>query len=74
MDELHKEKTKVVRMRREARFHEMHAIFNRARPNLANRVTCYGTAMCNKNIVISMGSNSSLNGSFERETDSNFSV
>ena len=39
MDELNKEKTKVVRIRREARLHEMHAIFG-VRPNVANRVAC----------------------------------
>ena len=44
MDELNEEKTKVVRIRREAKF--------------ADRLACFGTAMCNNNIVISMGSTS----------------
>lgn len=67
MNELNKENTEEVRIRREASFHEMHAIFARARPNVKNRLACFGTAMCNNNIVISLGSNSNLSGSFERE-------
>ena len=72
MDELNKEKTKVLRIRREAKFYEMHATFTRARPNVANRLACFGTAMCNNKIVISMGSNSSLNGSFKLISTSAF--
>lgn len=68
MDKLNEERTKVVRIRREAKFLEKHAIFTRSGPNVADRLACFGTAMCNNNIVISMGSTSSLNGSFERET------
>ena len=73
IDELNEEKVNVERIRREAKLHEMPPILTRARPNVANRLACFGTAMCNNNIVISMGSNSCVNGSFERETDSNFS-
>ena len=40
MDELNEEKTKVLRIRREAIFHEMHAIFTRGGPNVANRLAC----------------------------------
>ena len=44
IDELNEEKTKVVRIRSETKFHEMRAIFTRARPNVANRLACFGTA------------------------------
>ena len=47
MYELDEEKTKVVRIRREAKFLEKHAIFTRARSNVADRLACFGTAMCN---------------------------
>lgn len=70
MDE---ENAKELRIRREEKFHEMPAIFTRARPNVVNRLACFGATMCNNNIVISVGSNSSVNGCFDRETDSNFS-
>ena len=70
MGDLSEEKTKVERIRREAKFHEMRAIFTRARSNVSNRLAC----MLRHSKVISMGLNSGLDGSFEKGTDSNLSI
>ena len=44
IDELDEEKTKVIRIRSETKFHEMRDIFTCFRPNFANRLACFGTA------------------------------
>ena len=44
IDELNEKKDKSSKNQKRNKFHEMRAIFSRARPNVANRLACFGTA------------------------------